>query len=93
MTTVPSLVGSPLRWIAPDRVAPGDRHPYVPRTSEPLRRAVRHVVQDGRLLHHEDLRGAFPNRTPPLTARRTQRVEVKGGAGRVTLDGPQSSFR
>ncbi|MDV9177560.1 FAD-dependent oxidoreductase [Streptomyces sp. W16] len=85
---VPILVDSPLRWIAPNRVAPDDRRPYVLRTSEPLHRAVLHVVQDGRLLHREGLREALPNRTLTLTARWTHLVDAEGGPVRVALDGP-----
>ncbi|MER6212039.1 hypothetical protein [Streptomyces sp. NPDC001642] len=58
----------PLRWIAPNLVAPGDGHPYVLRTSVPGRRAVLQVVQDGRLLHQERVRAAVPHRTLTLTA-------------------------
>ena len=85
--TVPLLVDPPLRWIAPNRVAPGDGHPYVLRTSALLKRPVLHVVQDGRLLHEERLRAAVPNRTLTLTARWTRLVDVKGGPVRVTLAG------
>lgn len=85
--TVPLLVDPPLSWIAPNRVAPGDGHPYVLRTSALLRRPVLHVVQDGRLLHQERLRVAVPNRTLTLTARWARLVDVKGGPVRVTLTG------
>lgn len=87
-TAVPLVVDPPLRWIAPNRVAPADDHPYVLRTSAPLHRPVLHVVQDGRLLHHEGLRTAVPNRTMRLTARWTHLVDATGGPVRVTLTGP-----
>jgi len=87
-TTVPLVVDPPLRWIAPNRVAPADDHPYVLRTSALLHRPVLHVVQDGRLLHHEGLRTAVPNRTVTLTARWTHLVDAKGGPVRVALTGP-----
>nr|WP_043672583.1 FAD-dependent oxidoreductase [Streptomyces xylophagus] len=83
--TVPLLVDPPLRWIAPNRVAPGDEHPYVLRTATVLHRPILHVVQDGRLLHHEGLRTAVPNRTLPLTARWNHLVDVGGGPVRVTV--------
>ncbi|MGW0834624.1 NAD(P)/FAD-dependent oxidoreductase [Streptomyces prunicolor] len=83
--TVPLLVEPPLRWIAPNRVAPGDGHPYVLRTSALVHRPVLQVVQDGRLLHKEWLGAAVPNRTLTLTAEWTRLVDVTGGAVRVTL--------
>jgi hypothetical protein len=82
---VPLFVDPPLRWIAPNRVAPGDDHPYVLRTSALLHRPVLHVVQDGRLLHQERLRTAVPNRTLTLTAGWTGSVDGKGGPVRVAL--------
>jgi thioredoxin reductase len=84
-TTVPLFVDPPLRWIAPNRVAPGDDHPYVLRTSALLHRPVLRVVQDGRLLHQERLRTAVPNRTLTLTAGWTGSVDGKGGPVRVAL--------
>ncbi|WP_405989229.1 NAD(P)/FAD-dependent oxidoreductase [Streptomyces sp. NBC_00986] len=83
--TVPLLVEPPLRWIAPNRVAPGDDHPYVLRTSALVNRPVLQVVQDGRLLHKEWLGTAVPNRTLTLTAEWTRLVDVTGGSVRVTL--------
>lgn len=82
---VPLIVESPLRWIAPNRVSPADRLPYVLRTTTPLSRPVLHVTQDGRPLHRERLRTAVPNRTVRLTARWTHRVDPKGGPVRVAL--------
>ncbi|MFI5880950.1 NAD(P)/FAD-dependent oxidoreductase [Streptomyces sp. NPDC051554] len=85
--TVPLLVEPPLRWIAPNRVAPGDGHPYVLRTSALLKRPVLQVVQDGRLLHQERLRAAVPNRTLTLMAGWTRLVDVHCGPVRVVLGG------
>jgi thioredoxin reductase len=79
------LVEPPLRWIAPNRVAPGDDHPYVLRTSALVNRPVLQVVQDGRLLHKEWLGTVVPNRTLTLTAEWTRLVDVTGGPARVTL--------
>ncbi|MGP4089195.1 NAD(P)/FAD-dependent oxidoreductase, partial [Streptomyces sp. KR55] len=78
-------VDPPLRWIAPNRVTPADRHPYVLRTATLLTRPVLHVTQDGRLLHRRPLRSAVPNRTLTLTARWTPRVDPKGGPVRVSV--------
>ncbi|PAZ11422.1 oxidoreductase [Streptomyces sp. SA15] len=85
--SVPLLVEPPLRWIAPNRVTPGDRLPYVLRTATPLTRPVLRVAQNGRLLHRERLWTpmALPNRTLTLTARWTGRVDPKGGPVRVTI--------
>ncbi|WP_406119583.1 NAD(P)/FAD-dependent oxidoreductase [Streptomyces sp. NBC_00989] len=82
---VPLLVEPPLRWIAPNRVAPGDEHPYVLRTSALVDRPVLQVVQDGRLLFKEWLGAAVPNRTLTLTAEWTRLLDVTGGPVRVTL--------
>ncbi|MGW3726305.1 NAD(P)/FAD-dependent oxidoreductase [Streptomyces sp. NPDC000851] len=82
---VPLTVDPPLRWIAPNRVTPADRHPYVLRTAALLTRPVLHVTQDGRLLHRRPLRSAVPHRTLTLTARWTPRVDPKGGPVRVSV--------
>lgn len=84
---VPLSVEPPLRWIAPNRVTPGDRLPYVLRMAAPLSRPVLRVIQNGRLLHRERLwtPAALPNRTLTLTARWTGRVDPKGGPVRVTI--------
>jgi hypothetical protein len=82
---VPLLVDPPLRWIAPNRVTPADRRPYVLRTATLLRRPVLHVLQDGRRLHRAPLLSAVPNRTLTLSARWTPRVDPKGGPVRVTV--------
>ncbi|MGW5429756.1 FAD-dependent oxidoreductase [Streptomyces sp. NPDC004059] len=79
---VPLAVDAPLRWVAPNRIAPADppaRH--LLRTGAPLTRPVLLVHQDGRLLHRErpGLGTALPNRTLTLTARWTDRVDPKGG--------------
>jgi thioredoxin reductase len=87
-TTVPLFVDPPLRWIAPNRVAPGDDHPYVLRTSALSHRPVLRVSQDGRVLHQARPRTAVPNRPLTLTARWTHAVDAKGGPVRVTLIRP-----
>ncbi|MGW0816625.1 NAD(P)/FAD-dependent oxidoreductase [Streptomyces viridiviolaceus] len=83
---VPLLADPPLRWIAPNRVTPADRLPYVLRTTALLPRPVLHVTQDGRPLHRERprLRTAVPNRTLTLTARWAHRIDPEGGPVRVT---------
>jgi thioredoxin reductase len=90
---VPLLADPPLRWIAPNRVTPGDRHPYVLRTSAPLPRLVLTVIQDGRPLYEARIGPALPNRTLNLTARWTRHVDPDGGpvrvrAGACRPDGP-----
>jgi thioredoxin reductase len=82
---VPLLTDPPLRWIAPNRVTPTDRLPYVLRTTTRLTRPALHVTQDGRTLHRERLRTAVPNRTLSLTARWTHQVDPEGGPVRVRL--------
>jgi thioredoxin reductase len=81
---VPLLVEPPLRWIAPHRVTPADRLPYVLRTTVPLTREVLRVVQDGRLLHR-----ARPSSRTALTLRLTAgwtgRVDPRGGPVRITV--------
>ncbi|MET7685439.1 FAD-dependent oxidoreductase [Streptomyces sp. NPDC005423] len=86
-STVPLLVDPPLRWIAPNRIAPADDRPYALRTSALPRRPVLRLTQDGRLLHHETLRGAVPHRALTLTARWTHRVDPRGGPVRVSVVG------
>ncbi|MFK4100432.1 NAD(P)/FAD-dependent oxidoreductase [Streptomyces sp. NPDC019531] len=86
--SVPLLADPPLRWIAPNRVTPADRLPYVLRTTAVSARPLLHVTQDGRTLHRERLRTtAVPNRTVTLTARWTHQVDPKGGPVRVGLTG------
>ncbi|NEA99204.1 NAD(P)/FAD-dependent oxidoreductase [Streptomyces sp. SID13726] len=79
-------VDPPLRWIAPNRVAPADRLPYVLRTTVPLTRPILHVTQGDRTLHRARLlTEATPNRTLTLTARWTHRVDPEAGPVRVRL--------
>ncbi|MDX3528407.1 FAD-dependent oxidoreductase [Streptomyces sp. ID05-39B] len=80
---VPLSVAPPLSWIAPNRVTPSDRLPYILRTSTELTRPVLYVIQNGRVLHRERLRGARPNRTLRLPADWTHRVDP--GAGPVSV--------
>ncbi|MDN0200058.1 FAD-dependent oxidoreductase [Streptomyces sp. S.PNR 29] len=82
---VPLLVDPPLRWIAPNRVTPAVRRPYVLRTATPLRSPVLYVTQDGSRLHRQPLLSAVPNRTLTLSARWTPRVDPEGGPVRVTV--------
>ncbi|MEU8654156.1 FAD-dependent oxidoreductase [Streptomyces sp. NPDC048737] len=84
-SAVPLTVAPPLRWIAPNRVTPADRLPYVLRTATELTRPVLHVTQNGRVLHRERLRTALPNRTLRLPADWTHRVDPDAGPVRVTV--------
>ncbi|MFF8946858.1 NAD(P)/FAD-dependent oxidoreductase [Streptomyces sp. NPDC014864] len=89
--SVPLVAEGPLRWIAPHRVAPGDRHGgYVLRGALPPTRPVLLVTQDGRLLHRARP-ALLPNArhrawAPDLTlsAHWTHRVDPGGGPVRVT---------
>ncbi|MER5194496.1 NAD(P)/FAD-dependent oxidoreductase [Streptomyces sp. NPDC002755] len=77
---VPLLVDPPLRWIAPNRVTPADRLPYVLRTATRLTRPVLRVTQNGRVLHRERVWTAvLPNRTLRLSAGWTHRVDPRDG--------------
>lgn len=87
-TGVPLTVQPPLHWIAPGRVTPTDRLPYVLRTTTLLTRPVLEVTQDGRELYRHRLRTAVPNRTVRLPASWTHRVDRQGGPVRVTVTGP-----
>ncbi|MFJ6071411.1 NAD(P)/FAD-dependent oxidoreductase [Streptomyces sp. NPDC093065] len=84
---VPLVVGPPLLRVAPNRVTPADRLPYLLRTAVPLTRPVLYVTQDGRLLHRErfHLTTAVPHRPLTLTARWTHRVDPGGGPVHVTV--------
>ncbi|MEV5486629.1 FAD-dependent oxidoreductase [Streptomyces bobili] len=82
---VPLSVTAPLRWIAPNRVTPSDRLPYVLRTATELTRPVLYVTQNGRVLHRERLRTALPNRTLRLPAGWTHRVDPGAGPVSVTV--------
>jgi thioredoxin reductase len=82
---VPVTAEPPLRWIAPGRVTPTDRLPYVLRTTTLLTRPVLEVAQDGRVLYRHRLRTAVPNRTLRLPAGWTGRVDPRGGAVRVRV--------
>ncbi|MGW6400611.1 NAD(P)/FAD-dependent oxidoreductase [Streptomyces sp. NPDC055134] len=82
-------VAAPLRWVAPNRVAPQvqvDR--FVLRTAEVLVRPVLVVTQDGRRLHRQYVpRGALPHRTLHLAGHWTAAVDAMGGPVRVAVGG------
>ncbi|MFI1164416.1 NAD(P)/FAD-dependent oxidoreductase [Streptomyces sp. NPDC020801] len=85
--SVPLTAEAPLRWIAPHRVTPADRHGrYLLRTAAPLTRPVLHITQDGRRLDRVrlPLPVAVPHRPITLTARWAGRVDPAGGPVRVT---------
>ncbi|MFI0572996.1 NAD(P)/FAD-dependent oxidoreductase [Streptomyces tendae] len=84
---VPLVAEPPLLRIAPNRVAPADRYPYLLRTALPLPRPVLYVTQDGRPLHRERCRRttAVPHRPLTLTARWTHLVDPDGGPVHVTI--------
>ncbi|GGN58478.1 oxidoreductase [Streptomyces albiflavescens] len=83
---VPLLVAPPLRWIAPNRLAPATTYdPFVLRTAEFLARPVLTVTQDGRVLHRRRLlTTAVPNRALSLDGRWVGSVDPAGGPVRVT---------
>ncbi|MFA3878570.1 NAD(P)/FAD-dependent oxidoreductase [Streptomyces sp. MMCC 100] len=89
-TGVPLVADPPLLRIAPNRVTPADRLPYLLRTAVPLTRPVLYVTQDGRPLHRErfHLTTALPHRPLKLTARWTHRVDPEGGPVHVTVARP-----
>jgi hypothetical protein len=78
-------VDPPLRWITPSRVTPADALPYTLRTAARLTRPLLEVIQDGRVLHRERVRGAAAGRSLTLTAHWTHRADPKGGPVRVTV--------
>jgi thioredoxin reductase len=84
--TVPLLVGPPLRWVAPNRLAPPQSYDgFVLRTTEFLARPVLNVTQGDRVLHRQRLLGtARPNRPVHLTGRWAGGVDPAGGPVRVT---------
>ncbi|MGX1248425.1 thioredoxin reductase [Streptomyces ambofaciens] len=84
---VPLVAEPPLLRIAPNRVTPADRFPYLLRTAVPLPRPVLHVTQDGRPLHRERCRitTAVPHRPLTLTARWAHLVDPGGGPVHVTV--------
>lgn len=85
---IPLTVEAPLRWVAPNRIAPAAPPArYVLRTGAPLTRPVLRIHQDGRLLHRERpaLGTALANRALTLTARWHHRVDPKGGEARLSV--------
>ncbi|MFH8733495.1 MULTISPECIES: NAD(P)/FAD-dependent oxidoreductase [unclassified Streptomyces] len=82
-------VAAPLRWVAPNRVAPQvPVDGFVLRTAEVLVRPVLVVTQDGRRLHRQYVpRGALPNRTLHLAGAWTGKVDAMGGPVRITVGG------
>ncbi|MEU8732821.1 FAD-dependent oxidoreductase [Streptomyces tendae] len=84
---VPLVAEPPLLRIAPNRVTPDDRLPYLLRTAVPLPRPVLHVTQDGRPLHRERCGAgtAVPHRPLTLSARWTHLVDPDGGPVHVTV--------
>ncbi|WP_369250888.1 NAD(P)/FAD-dependent oxidoreductase [Streptomyces sp. R41] len=84
--TVPLLVAPPLRWVAPNRLAPAMTYaPFVLRTAEFLARPVLTVTQDDRVLHRQRLlTTAVPNRSLCLDGRWVGSVDPAGGPVRLT---------
>jgi thioredoxin reductase len=84
--TVPLLVAPPLRWVAPNRLAPPMTYgPFVLRTAEFLARPVLTVTQDDRVLHRQRLiTTAVPNRPVRMSGRWVSGVDPAGGPVRVT---------
>ncbi|MCW7946053.1 oxidoreductase [Streptomyces hygroscopicus] len=84
-STLPVLVEPPLRWIAPNRLAPADACGFVLRTTEVLPRPLLTVTQDGRVLHRQELPGtAVPNRPVYVVGHWVVSVDPLGGPVRVT---------
>ncbi len=86
---LPVRVEGPLRWAAPNRVAPdGPRPPrgrFILRTSEPLTLPLLLVTQDGRVLHRQrSPRTALPGRPLHLRADWTGRTDPGGGPVTIT---------
>ncbi|MFI9586827.1 NAD(P)/FAD-dependent oxidoreductase [Streptomyces sp. NPDC052236] len=79
----------PLRWVAPNRVAPDGPRPlrgrFILRTSEPLALPLLVVSQDGRVLHRQPSpRTALPGRALHLRADWTGRTDPGGGPVTIT---------
>ncbi|MEU6994187.1 FAD-dependent oxidoreductase [Streptomyces sp. NPDC046465] len=85
--SVPLRVTAPLGWIAPNRLTqdePGDG--FTLRTTEFVPRPTLVITQDGRVLHRARLRrGAVANRPFRVAGGWAARVDVAGGAVRVSL--------
>ncbi|MFI6488753.1 NAD(P)/FAD-dependent oxidoreductase [Streptomyces sp. NPDC050564] len=84
--TVPLLVAPPLRWAAPNRLAPAMPYgPFVLGAAEFLTRPVLAVTQDGRVLHRQRLlTTVVPNRPLRLDGRWVGSVDPAAGPVRVT---------
>lgn len=84
--TIPLRVAPPLRWVAPNRLAPALTYgPFVLRTAEFLARPVLTVTQDDRVLHRQRLlTTALPNRPLRLGGRWVGSVDPAAGPVRVT---------
>ncbi|MGW7074788.1 FAD-dependent oxidoreductase [Streptomyces sp. NPDC054866] len=82
---VPVVAEAPLRWVAPNRLAPGaSGGRFVLRTAEGLFCPVLVVRQDGRCLYRQRVLGAaFPNRGLHLSGSWVGKVDAGGGPVRV----------
>lgn len=84
---VPVVAEAPLRWVAPNRLAPGapGGH-FVLRTAEGLFCPVLEVTQDGRCLHRQRVLGAvLPDRGLYLSGSWVGKVDAGGGPVRVAV--------
>ncbi|MET7620145.1 FAD-dependent oxidoreductase [Streptomyces sp. NPDC005408] len=86
---LPVRVAGPLRWAAPNRIAPDGPRPmrgrFILRTTEPLALPVLVVSQDGRVLHRQRLlRTAVPGRALHLRADWTDTADAQGGPVLIT---------
>lgn len=82
---VPVVAEAPLRWVAPNRLAPGaPGGRFVLRTAEGLFCPVLEVTQDGRRLHRQRVLGAvLPDRGLYLSGSWVGKVDAGGGPVRV----------
>ncbi|MFI6104718.1 FAD-dependent oxidoreductase [Streptomyces sp. NPDC051310] len=92
---VPVVADAPLRWVAPNRLVPGERTArFLVRAQRRLERPVLSVVQDGVLLHRQRVRGtATPSRSVSLSGGWAAAVDPGGGPVRVTVAGPPPGRR
>ncbi|MER5254494.1 FAD-dependent oxidoreductase [Streptomyces sp. NPDC002855] len=84
---VPVVVDAPLRWVAPNRLAPGAQGGrFLLRTAEAVVCPVLVVTQDGRCLHRERVLRRVPaHRGLSLSGGWVGRVDAGGGPVRVAV--------
>ncbi|MFF9864856.1 FAD-dependent oxidoreductase [Streptomyces sp. NPDC013953] len=92
---VPVVADAPLRWVAPNRLVPGEHTGrFLVRARRRLERPVLSVAQDGVLLHRQRVRGtATPSRSVSLAGGWAAAVDPGGGPVRITVAGPPTGRR